>query len=234
MFNNPSKPYWPLIPVLVLLAIVMGWMTSHMPPADLAPFGYSSVILAMEFPQSPSDVRAVLDPLSEGQVDGLDMVNYIDFGYMSLYSALLAGFFYITRKQEGHRYLTIGMGLAGAALFSDLFENFQLLDMTEMYRDQIADEGYLSMLSNLSLFTWLKWGALAIAMVMAVPVLIKRGTFSKVIAVFLAIPVLLMIAALVTFSPAMIDMFANAIVFGFLALSVYVIAYRDPVTTTTS
>jgi len=233
MFNDPKKPYWPLIPILILLAIFMGWMTSHMPPADLAPYGYSSVIIAMEFVFNPTDVKAVLGPLSAAQIDGLDMVNNIDFGYMVLYSALLAGFFYITRGMEGHKWLTMGMGLAGAALFSDLFENFQLLDMTEMYRSQTADEGYLSMLSNLLLFTCLKWGALAIAMALTVPVLIKRGTFSKVIAVLLAIPLILMIPAFIKLTPKLIDMFANSIVFGFLALSVYIIAYRRPPIPTT-
>lgn len=204
----------------------MVWMTSHMAPADLAPYGYSSVIIAMEFVFTPTDVKAVLDPLSAAQLDGMDMVNYIDFGYMVLYSALLAGFFFITRKMEGKRYLTIGMGLACAALFSDLFENFQLLDLTEFYRGQMADDGYTSLLSNLLLFTCLKWGALAIAMLLAVPVLIKRGIFSKVIAVFLTIPFLMMIPAFTGFSPSMIDLFSTSIVFGFLALGIYIIAYR--------
>ena len=233
MFKDPKKPYWPLIPILILLAGFMVWMSSHMPPADLAPYGYSSVIIAMEFVLSPTDVHAVLDPLSAQQIDGLDMVNYIDFGYMLLYSALLAGFFYITRGLEGDRYLTIGMGLAGTALFSDLFENFQLLDLTEFFRDQIADDGYASLLSNLLLFTCLKWGALALAMVLAVPTLVKRGVFSKVIALFLAIPILIMIPAFITLTPSWIDMFANSIVFGFLALAVYIIAYRRPTTSTT-
>ena len=232
MFKDPRKPYWPLIPVLILLVIVMGWMMNHMPPADLAPYGYSSVIIAMEFVFNPTDVQAVLGPLTSAQLDGLDMVNNIDFAYMVLYSALLAGFFYITRGLEGHRWLTLGMGLAGAALFSDLFENFQLLDLTEMYRAETNDEGYSSLLSNLFLFTSLKWGALAISMALAIPVLIKRGIFSKVIAVLLALPFILMISALINLSSGLIDMFTNSIVFGFLALAVYIIAYRHPLIST--
>ena len=74
MFKDPRKPYWPLIPVLILLVIVMGWMMNHMPPADLAPYGYSSVIIAMEFVFNPTDVQAVLGPLTSAQLDGLDMV----------------------------------------------------------------------------------------------------------------------------------------------------------------
>jgi len=174
IFNNTDKPYWPLLPILILLTGLMVWMNNYMPPAELAPEGYSSVILAFEFILNKADLNAVLSPLSPDQIDGLDMVNQIDFGYMVVYSALLAGFFYITKNLEGHRYLNLGMALASAALFSDLFENFQLLDLTEMYRTS-ATTGYESVISNLFIFTWMKWGALAIAMFLAIPILPTVG-----------------------------------------------------------
>ena len=227
IFNDDTKPYWPLIPILILLTGLMVWMNSYMPPADLAPYGYSSVILAFEFILNSTDLETVLSPLSATQVAGLDMVNNIDFAYMVVYSALLAGVFYITWRKEGLNFLKLGMALAACALFSDLFENFQLLDLTKMYTSSTID-GVESVISNLFIFTWLKWGALAIAMAILVPVLIKRGLFSKVIAFVLAIPVVILVVAAITQSPSIIDKFATTIIFGFLALAIYIIAYRTP------
>ncbi len=230
LFNDTTKPYWPLIPILVILTAFMVWMNSYMPPAELAPHGYSSVILAFEFILNRPHLDDVLSPLSAAQMDGLDMVNYIDFGYMVIYSSLLAGMFYITQKMEGSKYLTIGIALAGVALFSDLFENLQLLDLTQMYRTE-ASGGYESVISNLFIFTWIKWGALAMAMALLVPVLIRRGIFSKVVAIILVIPLIMLIAAAIVGSPSIIDRFASFIVLGFLAIAVYVIAYRRPQST---
>lgn len=229
IFNDDRKPYWPLIPILVAMVGLMVWMNGFMPPAALAPHGYSSVIVAMEFVFSPADVHAVLDPLSTDQIKGLDLMNKIDFGFMVLYSALIAGIYFITQKmEEGVKYLKIGMGLAGTALFSDLFENFELLNMTSIYGTLIPDEGYLSLISNLVIFTWLKWGSLAIAMALLVPILIRRGLFSKVIAFLLSLPMGLLIVVAFVQSSSMIDKFSSAVVLGFGALAVYVIAYRKP------
>lgn len=226
LFNNSSRPYWPLIPIIIITMGIMVWMNAYMPPANLAPYGYSSVIIAMEFPFTPQDVHAVLDPLSEVQIAGLDMVNKIDFAYMVLYSLWIAGFFFITRKMENERYLQLGMGLAGAAFFSDMLENFSLLDLTDLYRDQIGDIGYESVISNILIFTSMKWGALALAMALAVPTLIKRGIFSKIIAFILSLPLVFLVVAAISQSPKTIDMFANTIILGFLALAVYIMGYR--------
>ena len=227
IFNDVTKPYWPLIPILILLTGFMVWMNSYMPPADLAPHGYSSVILAFEFILNQSDLDAVLSPLSTAQIADLDMVNYIDFAYMVIYSSLLAGVFYITWKMEGLKFLKLGMAFAACALFSDLFENFQLLDLTKMYSSSTT-EGLDSVMSNLFIFTWLKWGSLAIAMALLVPVLMKRGLLSKVIAFVLLLPIGFLIIAALTPSPAVIDKFAMTIIFGFLALAIYIVAYRKP------
>lgn len=205
----------------------MVWMNRNMPPADLAPQGYSSVIIAFEFILNQSHLEMVLSPLSAKQIDGLDRLNYIDFGYMVLYSSLLAGFFFITKSIEGLKYLNLGMALAACALFSDLFENFQLLDLTKMYRSSTT-VGYESVISNLFIFTWLKWGSLAVAMVLLVPTLIKRGLFSKVIAFVLSLPIIMFFAVAILQSPLIMDKFSSTIVLGFLAIVVYIFAYRKP------
>jgi len=227
ILGDERKPYWPLIPIVIIMTGLMVWMNSNMPPADLAPQGYSSVIIAFEFILSQSHLDMVLSPLSADQIDGLDRLNYIDFAYMLFYSSLLAGFFFITKNMEGSRYLNLGMALAACALFSDLFENFQLLDLTKMYKSSTT-VGYDSVISNLFIFTWLKWGSLALAMALLVPTLIKRGVFSKVIAFVLSIPIVFLVAVAVLQSPSIMDKFSSTIVLGFLAIVVYIFAYRRP------
>lgn len=225
IFKNPAKPYWPLIPVLIVLTALMLWMSNYMPPANLAPKSYSSVIIAFEFILNRQDLVEVLSPLSSEQIQGLDMVNYIDFGYMIVYSSLLAGFTYITQQLNGPRYLIIGIGLALVALFGDFFENIQLLDLTSMYRAE-AEDGFASIISNLFLFTWTKWGALALAMALLVPTLFSKGAFSKVISITLSIPAVLLLGCAIWRTSSIIDKFGSSIVFAFLGIAVYIIAYR--------
>ncbi|MBT8219711.1 MAG: hypothetical protein KJP00_07800, partial [Bacteroidia bacterium] len=186
-------------------------------------------ILAFEFATSYEELKETLDPLSPDQLDGLDMVNYIDFGYMIAYSLFLFCVFWVTRNMSGQRYLLIGMVLSGVALFADAFENFQLLNITSLYRADTDAESYNSVLSNLFIFTWLKWGALAIAMEMLIPVLVRRGIFSKIIAGVLALAPLMLIGVIISPTRFMMDKFGLAVIFGFIALSIYVIAYRKPI-----
>lgn len=217
--------------MLLALTAIMIWMNAYQPPQDLAPEGYGSTILAFEFATSKAELDEVLDPLSAQQLDGLDMVNYIDFGYMIAYSLFLLGVFLVTKKLSNQKYLLIGMILCGIALFADAFENIQLLDITKLYRAESPSESYDSMLSNLFIFTWLKWGALAIALEMLIPVLIKRGIFSKIIAAILALAPIMLIVVLFHPTRFTMDKFGLAVIFGFLALAIYVIGYRRPTPT---
>ena len=127
---------------------------------EKAPEGYNSVILAFEFVSDEAELREVLSPLSLAEINGLDMLNKVDFAFMLLYGAFLLSIVIALKKLHNHHWLKYVAGMIMLIVLSDFLENLQLLNLTELFRS--GDISVQGTIDQLALFTWLKWILLAV------------------------------------------------------------------------
>lgn len=225
MINNPNYPLRSLTLFIFPLLVAMHLMRSVSPPADKVPHPYNSVVLALEFATSNDDVLAILTPLKPSEVTDLDHLNYYDFFFMLVYSAFLGQFIakYLTAIHQPRP-----MRLAFVAAFiclADLAENFMLLKITSLHANDI--NSFMPYLTYLMLFTWLKWGALAVTFAGLGIMMIQRETFSKITSVVLFLPALLLALCLADYS-RWINMFTTSIFLGFVILLIFATFYKKP------
>ncbi len=145
------------------------------------PEGFFTPIIAFEFMQTPQEVQQLFGPPDsserEDMVWKMTVKNWIDFLYMLLYASF-SGLFCVTFARHTHsKILCSGAMLAIVVLLADFLENLQLLGiMAKLPTGQFEQE-----LRLLHLFTWLKWGGLALMFVLLAPYLLQGTLFSKII-----------------------------------------------------
>ncbi|MFZ3033159.1 MAG: hypothetical protein WA138_04030 [Parvibaculum sp.] len=116
-------------------------------------------IIAFEMVRSPADLTTVIGEDRFRFADlraQMDKVNQIDFIYLSLYGAFIAGFFMAVSHQRGDRRWLILSLVAVVAMLADVRENMVLLTMTKGGGD-VATQ-----ISALMLVTWIKWFGLGL------------------------------------------------------------------------
>ena len=149
-----TRPLFLTILLGVLLVPVVILINSFSPPVEKAPEGYNSVILAFEFVSDEAELREVLSPLSLAEINGLDMLNKVDFAFMLLYGAFLLSIVIALKKLHNHHWLKYVAGMIMLIVLSDFLENLQLLNLTELFRS--GDISVQGTIDQLALFTWLK------------------------------------------------------------------------------
>jgi len=225
MINNPNYPLRSLTLFIFPLAIAMYLMRSVSPPADQLPYPYKSVVLALEFATSNDDVLHILTPLLPSEVNNLDHLNYYDFFFMLVYSVFL-GLFIVKYLTATHQPLLRQLAVVAAFIcLTDLAENLMLLKITGLYADGV--KSFTPYLTYLMVFTWLKWGGLALTFAGLGIVMIQRETFSKVISIVLFLPALLLALCLADYS-GWIAMFTTSIFLGFIILLIFATFYKKP------
>ena len=205
-----------LIPFLALI-------NEFSPPKEVIPQGYSSSILAFEFATDYKEVVEVLDPLSREQIEDLDRLNYVDFGFMMMYGIFL--FLFMSRLsqvlEDGR--LKLVRWLAPIIVISDALENVQLLKLSRDFLSGGSSGD--NILTLLAFFTWMKWLLLAIVFDVIAYGLWKRKGLNWV-SILLLIPLFLGIIAFINSSRKMEDIFATSVFFGFFVLFIYSFIYR--------
>ncbi len=130
--------------------------------APVLPPGFRTPILAFEFARTHGEIEALFGaPGSEVRarlVRAMDLGNRIDFAFMVAYGAFLTCFGVAVARVAGRRYGLVAI-LAAIAAAADAAENRQLFAITRALGGEYDDA-----LARLSVFTWVKWGALAIAL----------------------------------------------------------------------
>lgn len=211
------------IPVVVLI-VLMGF---YFP--EFKPEGFPNFIVAFEFAKSLNDLDLLLSPLSPAEIEKIDIGNYIDFGYMVIYSLFLLLFFRKTWKIYGNRFLLAGIPLSIIILTADFYENILLLEITNAYSKNGIVAGLQPILDRLQIVTWIKWGGLAVAFLFLFFVFIKGKFLSKIAAVFCLLPIiegiLLWITPLFSISDFTLSVFA---VFSVLFVYSFVFKKKKP------
>lgn len=162
MFKN--RPFF-YIGLVGLLVFAGAYTLKNVFPSEapyLAP-RFSTPIVFFEFIQSPVEVFDFFgitdyDFDSQKFIKKMDNGNKLDFGFALIYSTFLFLFFRKLAEESEQKWYRAGMVLAILAFIGDVLENIQLLSITANL--QSGDfEQYIKLLF---VFTWIKWGSLAI------------------------------------------------------------------------
>jgi hypothetical protein len=123
---------------------------------------YQSFIIAFEFARTPGDLHSLFSGFNAGTFKNVDIGNYLDFGFMIIYTLFLVLFFNKAAKTFEKKWLLAGIPFSLIVLLADFVENIFLLKITGIYSPEIADSELIPLLGKLHFFTWIKWGGLAI------------------------------------------------------------------------
>jgi hypothetical protein len=201
-------------------------MNHYAPPKSKAPQSYSSVVLALEFASNNQEVLDVLNPLSPPEIKGIDKLNYVDFGFLAAYSSFLFLMAFKLRQLSDKPIVTYLMILAIIVGVADILENLQLLKLTSYYineRMQLAPP----VIAQLKIWTWIKWGGLAIYMSQIATVIISISRSSwRFLLIILLIPICLLLAAIISNNSAMEDYLATSIFISFLCLTLFCFLFQ--------
>ncbi len=208
-----------LLPFLVIINMLS-------PEGTKVPTGYSSSILAFEFATSYQEIQEVLSPLTTAEIRDLDMLNYVDFGFMVAYSTFLYLFMRRAYQEFGYSYLKYLMNVPILICLADVVENLQLLKLTELYSSASPVPDYSSPLSYLSIFTWVKWVLLAITFAAISISLYRQGRLAKAISWLSWMPLGLLTYFLMIQTRASADQFASSIFLIFLLLALFCFLYK--------
>lgn len=207
-----QRPYAKAGLIAIPLIICMLVMGQHFPKGEVQ--GYKSKIIAFEFVKNEAEVRGVLDSLSAEELAGMDRGNYIDFAFMLCYGSFISFFFLLAYRRLEAKWLQVGILLGLIVFFGDLLENIQLLNISRAYTSDPEQMDIGAFISQLQLFTWIKWIGLGVALAMAANVLRQQGGIWQWIGWGFFIPFVLSIIAFVIQTPAWIERFTLSIFMG--------------------
>lgn len=153
---------------LTVIVVSLILMNINPKEAPAMPEGFKTPILAFEFAKTNQEVIDLFGTDAETRADlvrAFDLGNKVDFVYMVLYAAFLFCFARTAVTKSGHKLFYAGSLLAGIILLGDLLENVQLLGITA-----VIDSGNFDpQLALLPIFTWVKWGGLALYFLLLSP-----------------------------------------------------------------
>jgi len=183
--------------------------------------GFQNAIIALEFISTQSDIELLFAGLIPENIRGLDTGNYIDFGFMVVYSGFFFCLFVAFQNLHQFEYARIGQFLAIAMLLGDTVENLQLLEITGLYPNA-HHASLVQTITILKYSTWTKWLCIAISLALVGTALWEYYGFGpKIFALVLSIPIVLGGHALVKLQPFAIELFTSSI---FITIALLVIS----------
>ena len=194
------------------------------PKAPSLPEGFFTPIVAFEFVQTSTEVREMFGgeniTMRNEMARAMDLGNRLDYVYMCLYSAFLLMVSVTCARLSKNKYYYAGVVLALAVLAADALENVQLLGITV----NIATGNFDSQLRLLHLFTWIKWGGIALIFLTLSPWFLKGERFSKIISIMGIISFILGILAYMNRS-VINEIFSLSVALMFIFMIIYCFTY---------
>lgn len=189
-------------------------------PINPLPNGFITPVLAFEFAETETEVRQLFEPIGLPAGDAvrrdMDRLNRLDFAYMALYAGLMATFGLTAARLSGRRLYYGAAAVTLMVLAADILENIQLLNMT----NHLASGDFADQLARLQLFTWLKWGGLALYFLMLIPFFNGTVGWGRAGVVLCALPFVLGILAF--FNRGLLnELFALSVGLMFIFLTIY-------------
>ncbi|MFC1850595.1 hypothetical protein ACFL27_10420 [candidate division CSSED10-310 bacterium] len=207
--------------VLVSLILVLVFPTKAPGIMD----GFITPIIAFEFIETRQEVFQLFgprnSPVQSEMVSRMNLGNYLDFVYMLLYSLFLAALSLKCARQAGNKIFYAGVPLSVFVLGGDFLENLQLLGITS----KLQTGNFESELYYLHIFTWQKWGGIALIFVLLGPYFMSGNLYSKLIALGGFFTFILACLAFLQRS-VLNEIFGLAVVIMFLMLIIYCFTYK--------
>ncbi len=164
---------------VVVVSLVL--MAINPAEAPKMPDGFSTPILAFEFARTEQEVVDLFgsDPAVRAElVRAFDLGSWVDFGYMLLYAGFLFLFAVQVVKVNGRSLFYLAAAFAVIIFVGDLLENVQLLGITAALGGE-----YGRQLTLLPIFTWIKWGGLAVYFLLLTPYFFTQTLFARIIGI---------------------------------------------------
>jgi len=184
------------------------------------PDGFQSFIIAFEFAKTPEQIHQLFSGFTAETFADINIGNYIDFGFMLTYTLFLVLFFKNAAKIFNKKWLLTGIPLSVIVLFADVMENIYLLRITGMYSPEVTDAALTSVLNKLHIFTWIKWGGLAVIFALFSVKSMGRRIIAHIEGIVFIIPFLFSFWALSN-DPMGISRFTLSIALAFFLLLFY-------------
>lgn len=163
-----------VIAMSVLLLFVFPSKTPSLPD------GFFTPIIAFEFARTHADIMGMFGgtdlTVRKEMVSAMDLGNKLDYIYMCLYSIFLILFCLRCAKVSKNDFFYSGICLSLMVLAGDAMENVQLLCITS----HLESGDFTAQLHLLHVFTWVKWGGLAVIFLLLSPWFLKGDKFSKI------------------------------------------------------
>ena len=154
-------------------------------------------------------------------VRAMDLGNRLDYVYMCLYSAFLLMVSVTCARLSKNKYYYAGVVLTLVVLAADALENVQLLGITA----NLSTGNFDSQLRLLHMFTWIKWGGIALIFLALSPWFLKGGRFSKIIGIMGIISFILGVAAYINRS-VINEIFSLSVALMFILMIIYCFTYK--------
>ncbi|MGI9552295.1 MAG: hypothetical protein ACR2MT_13935 [Aurantibacter sp.] len=164
--------------VMVFSVVLMFVFPTEVPQM---PDGFSVPIIAYEFLQTDQEVMAFFGVEGKPRdqlVSAMNLGHVIDYFFLVFYSGFLTVWGVFCVRLTSNKLFYSVTFLAIIAAFGDLFENIQLVKIANTLENGV----FVAELKNLFLFTWVKWGALALTFPIIGICIFKFGWFGKTIA----------------------------------------------------
>lgn len=211
---------------LLMLPFIL-WMNSLAPDKSKIPQGYSSTIIAFELINNQTELEEVLTPLTSEEMSNLDRLNYVDFGFMIVYSLFMSLFAYGLHRMKESRLTYILIIIPLFICIADIYENINLLHLTELYRSSLW-ENITKVITQLKWSTWTKWYLLAVQMSgLGAAILWRVRSWERFLALLLVIPLILSLFTLFVNFRMINDLLTQSIFFAFLVLILFCFSYQS-------
>ena len=164
--------------VTILLGVILAGAFPVSSPE--MPEGFFTPIIAFEFIETKDEVEKLLawdnTVQRTGLIDAMRFGIKLDYVFMSAYSLFLGLFSWVCYKISQKRMYITGVVIAPIVWIADGIENLQLLNIMS---NLLAEESISFELELLSIFTWIKWGGIAVIFTVLIPYLWRGGLLSK-------------------------------------------------------
>lgn len=208
-----------------IVTILMGIILAGAFPVSSPemPEGFFTPIIAFEFIETKDEIEKLLawdnTVQRTGLIDAMRFGIKLDYVFMSAYSLFLGLFSWVCYKISQKRMYLTGVVIAPIVWIADGIENLQLLNIMS---NLLVEESIAVELELLSIFTWIKWGGIAVIFTVLIPYLWKGGLLSKGVSFVATLSVFSAIIAFVdrsffneVLSLSVILVFAGLIIFCF-------------------
>lgn len=227
-YKNPS--IFALLTIVLIIGTVL-YRPEIQPPN---PISTKQPVILFELARSAQQIRTLFVDKSKGPalpyIQKVQCLVWLDYAFIIIYTCFIV--FFALEVKKVRPSLTINLAILAAIIVGlfDVLENIQLLDILDTVQKEPA-AAFQPQLSYLSIFTWIKWEATVLVMLLFAPFLWVQRFLSKTLVIITFGVLILGIIALgerlfTADSLAWGEKFASSVLLTFFLFIVYVLVMR--------